>query len=258
MNWKSQGEDLLMMLLWGTEKLMFPTMRNLFESLDAWEHRHRLDSRVRRLEQRQLLKRERRAGEIVWRLTARGRLAALGGRDPEAHWRRAWDGQWRMMIFDLPVSRQKTRVALLRWLRANGFGYLQNSVWIHPDPVAELTEALKDFREDVESLTLMEAHCCAGYFDAAIVRGAWDLPEINRRYAAYLPVATTEFRRLSGRRPRDGALGHWLRRERLAWEHAVSIDPLLPRVLLPSDYQGQRAWQARQSAFSALATRLAG
>lgn len=255
MNWRAQGDDFLMLLLWGTEKLVFPTWQNLFEPYEGWEHRHAFGQLVRRLEQRQLLKRDQQAGKAVYRLTERGRLAALGGRVPEQRWGRIWDGRWRMIIFDLPVSQQKVRVQLLRWLRANGFGYLQNSVWIHPDPLAELTTALKDFRDDVESLTVMESYCCAGYSNDAIVRGAWDFPEINRRYRAYLNVVA-EHRQFHTSHPSPALFSAWLRRERFAWRDAVQLDPLLPRVLLPADYQGQRAWQARQTAFAAVAKHL--
>lgn len=250
MNLKVQAEDWLMVLLWGAEKLMTPTLRSLFEPFEAWEYRHRFRRQFRQLEQRQMVKRERRAGQIIYRLTERGRLVALGGRDPNAHWQRPWDGQWRMILFDLPVGCQAVRVQLLRWLRQNGFGYLQNSVWIHPHPLTKLSAALREFRDDVESLTVMESHCCAGYSNAAIVQGAWDFPEINRRYQAYLSIATTDLRRLCARQPAASALATWLHRERTAWKHALSLDPLLPSELLPSDYLGRRAWQARQVAFA--------
>ena len=37
----------------------------------------------------------------------------------------------------------------------------------------------------------------------------------------------------------------WAAAEREAWRNAVTIDPLLPGRILPSDYLGQQAWRLR-------------
>jgi DNA-binding transcriptional regulator PaaX len=44
----------------------------------------------------------------------------------------------------------------------------------------------------------------------------------------------------------------WLADERTAWMEAITCDPLLPEVLLPRDYLGQRAVRERQITFSIL------
>ena len=40
-----------------------------------------------------------------------------------------------MVVFDLPEAKNKLRVRLRRFLQEQHFGYLQNSVWITPDPL---------------------------------------------------------------------------------------------------------------------------
>ncbi len=237
-----RAESVLNLVLWGAGKLIVPTWHNLFESYEGWEYRTRLRHQLRRLENQQLLQRERQAQGIVYCVTESGRLAACGGRDPGARWDRPWDGCWRMILFDLPAGHQRVRFRLWRWLRENHFGYLQNSVWICPDPIPRVMEALKPYRDDVESFTVMEARCSAGVSDRSIVDGAWDFPEINRRYQGY--IATV---RVVGSRE-GGGLASWLRREREAWSYAVSADPLLPRSLLPKGYLGIEAWRARARA----------
>jgi len=245
--WSEQAMEFLEVMLWGMEKLFCPTLQTLNESFEGWQWRHGWQRQAHRLEEKELLRREQRAGQIVLQLTEQGRLAACGGRDPEARWQRRWDGLWRMIIFDLPGRQQHVRQRLLRWLRQNGFGYLQNSVWIHPDPLTTLTEALEEFRDDVESLTVMESHCCYGYSDAAIVRGAWDFEEINKRYETHLSQANAELRKPLPSRRNVEELRQRLRHERIAWANAAALDPFLPQILLPSDYLGQRAWQAHRS-----------
>ena len=45
-----------------------------------------------------------------------------------------WDGKWRFVLFDIPVSHTKARDALRFRLRALGFFQYQKSVWVYPYP----------------------------------------------------------------------------------------------------------------------------
>ena len=137
------------LLLWSAEQLTRPTFRNLTESFEGWAYRSGFLREISRLEKQQLL--ERRAGmHRVYRLTQEGRLRALGGRDPQVQWSRPWDGQWRLVCFDLPTTQNHQRRKLQRYLRRNGFGYLQKSVWITPDPLQDEARLLAATKADVE------------------------------------------------------------------------------------------------------------
>ncbi len=250
---RAVAEEVLLMLLWAGDKLTRPTLTNLTESYETWEWRNGLRRQLPRMEQRQLLAREQRGNDLVFQLTQLGRLEALGGKDVVTRWERSWDGRWRQVLFDLPVRQTPVRMRLWRWLRENGFGYLQQSVWIHPDPVGEVLAALREFQDDVESFVVMEARCCAGYENEAIVAGAWDLAEINKRYEGYLRTVSLSTREMARLRAEPAMLARWLRTERQAWRYALAVDPLLPRVLWPSNYQGQAAWEARCHCYRALA-----
>jgi len=234
------------MLLWTCETISRPTFRNLTESFEGWAYRNGFLRQLHRLEGQHLLERQPKGpGDRLHRLTQRGRLHALGGRDPVAQWKRKWDGRWRLVLFDVPESRRAVRDKLRRYLHMRGFGYLQNSVWVTPDPVSEERALLAGGPVNVESLILLEARPCAGETNAEIVAGAWDFAKINRRYAAH--------RQVLARRPRGhleskaaAAMFHrWLREERLAWLNAIELDPLLPLSLLPFEYAGTNAWRDR-------------
>jgi phenylacetic acid degradation operon negative regulatory protein len=179
--------------------------------------------------------------ERVVRLTASGRLVALGGRDPEACWRRAWDGTWRLALFDIPEERLALRARLRRRLCALGFGYLQNSVWVSPDTAEALSAAMRDSRTNVESFMLMEARPGGGETDAEIVEGGWDFPRINHNYEVHLSVLSDVPRRGAALETRR----NWFATEWKAWERAMRSDPLLPEVLLPKRYLGREAWERR-------------
>lgn len=46
------------------------------------------------------------------------------------------------MLFDVPTGQNAHRERLRLYLRIKGFDYLQNSVWISPDPLAQEREIL--------------------------------------------------------------------------------------------------------------------
>jgi DNA-binding transcriptional regulator PaaX len=243
---RAKTEELLYLLLWTAETLIRPTWRNMTESFEGWAYRNGLLRQLQRLEQKQWLERESGpAGDRWHRLTESGRLQALGGRDPEACWRRRWDGRWRLFLFDVPETRSNARNQLRTYLKNHGFGYLQHSVWITPDPVSEHRALLEAGPVDVESFLGLEARPCASESDAQIVAGAWDFADINKRYARHQEILA---RHPAGQVDTDVAgrtFLRWLRDEREAWMDALRHDPLLPSPLLPDAYAGQLAWRNR-------------
>ena len=244
-----QTNEFLNLLLWSGDLLARPTFRNLTDSYECWAYRRGLLQRLSRLEQQQIIERGDPTPDArMYRLTTQGRLQALGGRDPEQRWARVWDGQWRLVLWDVPMDRNAQREKLRRRLRNRGFGWLQNSVWITPDPLTEEAELLRDAKPNVESLLLLEARPCAGETDAEIVAGAWDFARINRRYEQYAKVL--EQRPLGNLHDETTAKAfqRWAAAEREAWINAVTHDPLLPARLLPTGYLGQDIWRRRHAA----------
>src|SRR5262245_55011078 len=107
---QAKTEELLYMLLWGCEAMARPTWRNVTESFEGWAYRKGLVRQLQRLERQNFVEQSRSPkGDRVYRLTERGRLHALHGRDPEAGWQRRWDGRWRLVLFDVSESRRTTR-----------------------------------------------------------------------------------------------------------------------------------------------------
>jgi DNA-binding transcriptional regulator PaaX len=56
---------------------------------------------------------------------------------------RKWDGKWRVLIFDIPERRRRSRDTIRMRLRASGFLRAQDSVWIYPYPCEEFVALLK-------------------------------------------------------------------------------------------------------------------
>lgn len=243
---KARTEELLYLLLWSLDAVTRPTFRNLNASFEEWAYRKGFFRQIASLERRKFI--ERRSiskRDRVYRLSTVGRLHALGGRDPEERWNRKWDGRWRVILFDVPTSKNAQRERLRRYLRGRGFGYLQNSVWVTPDSVEEERAVLIGGKIDVESLIFLEARPCAGESNEEIVAGAWDFERINRGYSRYLKILDERVTGCLAAASAARELLNWGRKEREAWLGAVKHDPLLPEGLLPAGYLGRKAWQKR-------------
>lgn len=239
-------EEFLNLLLWSADMLMRPTFRNLTDSYESWAYRNGLMRQSASLEKDHWLERDPDSpDERLYRLTWQGRLHALGGRDPQARWSREWDGRWRLVVFDVPTAHNTHRTRLRRYLREKGFGYLQKSVWITPDPLEEERQILVGAKINVESLLLLEARPCAGESDAEIVTGGWDFEGINRRYARHLKILEERPGTALRNDAAAKALLRWAAAEREAWLDSVRNDPLLPAKILPLNYPGQQSWRRR-------------
>ena len=182
----------------------------------------------------------------VWRLTAKGRDAVFGGRDPERLWNRAWDGRWRCVFFDLPRKRNADRSLLRRALRARGFGCMQGSVWITPDPLNEVSHLKGDVF--AKSLVFFEGRPCGGESDEDLVAAAWHWTAIDSRYQSL--EGFLESRPTTGGCEVEGAWTSWTRREFALWLDLARLDPFLPRHLCPDGYRGFDVWRLRQKVYS--------
>ena len=69
-----------------------------------------------------------------------------------------WDGNWRMVIFDIPERIKKVREALRMHLRNLGFYELQKSVFIYPLPCAEEINQIIDFYDISEYVRILMVH----------------------------------------------------------------------------------------------------
>jgi DNA-binding transcriptional regulator PaaX len=242
----NRTEEFLNFLLWSAEMFSRPTFRNLTGSYEEWAYHNGLMRQAVRLERKGLIESDRAASkDRLYRLTANGHLHVLGGRDPEAKWARPWDGQWRIFLFDVPMSQNAYRARLRRFLHIKGYGCLQKSVWVSPDDMEEQKEILREGEINVESLLLLTARPSAGETDDEIVAGAWDFEKINRGYERYLEILKQKPAGAVADEGTAKALLRWANSERESWLESVGRDPLLPERLLPKNYLGQKAWRER-------------
>lgn len=89
---------------------------------------------VHDLEKRGILEISRKHGDTFIRLTQKGELQALL-KFARLDNVKAWDGKWRLIIFDIPEQARDKRNQLRALLKKEGFVKLQASVFISARPL---------------------------------------------------------------------------------------------------------------------------
>lgn len=90
---------------------------------------------IRRLYQSQVIRcLENSDGTVMLELTSEGRKRVLRYQPEKMKIKKPakWDGMWRLVIFDIPESLKRERMALAGMLRRLDFYPIQRSVFIHP------------------------------------------------------------------------------------------------------------------------------
>ena len=120
--------------------------RTLGRSLRAVESKIERNTRVvQSLLRKGLVKIDKKKESFALRLTDQGRKEIqshieLAPRDAK----RAWDGLWRIVLFDISETERAQRDALRYRLEKVGFLKIQDSAWIFPFPCGDLVESLKE------------------------------------------------------------------------------------------------------------------
>jgi len=144
-----------------------------------------------------------------------------------------WDGRWLLVTARIPESSRRSRHAVRSRLSWAGFGSLGAGLWIspHPEREAEAVQVLRDAGVAQDAHVFVATRC--GLADVRVmVAAAWDLAAIEEQYERFID----DF----GSRPRGDVLARQVELVH-AWRRFPSIDPVLPRELLPARWSGLTA-----------------
>ena len=246
--------DILDLFCWGIDKLTRPTLRNLLAGYEEYAHRRQSTQVLLRLEQAMLISRSGKKSATTFCITSKGWECAQVC-NPKRSWNHSWDGAWRVIVFDVPEVRRKERKFLWQALRSRKLGLLQRSVWIWPHDLTQiLCEIIqvKGLPENFCGFTASELFLCT---HAEVVATAWNWEEIARRHQTYLTHMTANRATLQ-KATTLAALAWVARLEHQAFAFAFSLDPLLPRPLLPDGYLGCETWKRHVQFRDLLRTKL--
>ena len=144
-----------------------------------------------------------------------------------------WDGRWLLVSVRIPESDRRVRHVVRTRLTWAGFGSLGAGLWISPhlSREAEATSVLRE--AGVADGAHMFAATRTGVADERVmVAAAWDLAAVEEQYEQFI----AEFR---ARVPGDVLARHIELVH--AWRRFPSVDPALPRELLPPRWSGLAA-----------------
>lgn len=115
-----------------------------YESLNYFREKRKrnLHAALSRLLTKKLVAVEERAREKSFALTERG-LDVLFSQFPKLKYGRgAWDGFWRLVVYDIAEAEKVLRDRLRKELKHFGFKFVQKSVWLCPFAVEEELEKI--------------------------------------------------------------------------------------------------------------------
>ncbi|MEH0433213.1 PaaX family transcriptional regulator C-terminal domain-containing protein [Streptomyces stelliscabiei] len=201
---------------------------------------------VFRLKKRGWLESESRGGMRGYTLTPTALEALAAGDEIIWHARQPADlgDGWCFVNFSVPESARALRHQLTAHLTSLGFGNIGSAVWIAPArmlPAAQRAIAELDL---TEQCAVFVGDYVAGQNLTAMVRGGWDLDEIDRRYREFIGEYDGEADLLGEAAVIDGqhafvtylaVIDHW---RKLPFR-----DPGLPREVLAEDWSGPAAVQ---------------
>jgi len=172
--------------------------------------------------------------DATWRLLDDGRTRIFGRATGP------WDGQWTMVVYQVPETERGAREHLRKRLSWFGFGPLAPSIWISPhDRAAQIRAEFQDYQP--ARLDVLRARSGGAAADRDMAGRAWDLESLDRDYTALL--ANYRPRLATYRRGALHGLDALVERMTLVndYRHFPFRDPDLPPELLPEGWAGRAA-----------------
>lgn len=232
--------DELITLLAGTAELFLSRGASALYG-HCYPNSRAYNAAVTRLQKRGLVSARKTDGSLPsLKLTQEGETGLPAYYHPHTHWNKSWNKWWYVLMFDVPERERPYRDTLRRFLKKMRFGCLQKSVWVTPVDIRPEYADL-DLAAAVDSVAfLFEARTVLGHGNQSVVQEAWNFDRINRVHELYIHFANENLTLLDSETPSDSSVMQLLRMNNLAYAQAMSIDPLLPKELLPKDYEGMR------------------
>jgi phenylacetic acid degradation operon negative regulatory protein len=181
-------------------------------------------------------------------LLSEGRRQTFWFRHPP----RRWDGEWTMVWYAIPEQHLLARRRFSRRLGFLGFSALHDGTWLAPYDRSEETRAAVEDLGLLDYVVVFVGAPPAWLGQSAMLRHAWDLEDVARRYSAVIEefgryASAAERERL---RPRDAFTVRTFLIE--AIRQVAPLDPKIPDTELGMDWDRGRAIELFNEVESAL------
>lgn len=164
---------------------------------------------------------------------------------------RPWDGIWSVIVFSAPEGDRALREAIRARMRWLGYAPLEDAAWVSPR--ARPGVAVEELqRLGVPGVTVLTATVPTLGTGLRQPQEAWDLESSSGAYLAFIDDAQQLAQDLDAAVITPAQALVLRTRFADAWIELASLDPDLPRELLPTDWPRVRARAAFVGAHEAL------
>lgn len=182
-----------------------------------------------------LIERVIKNGQPFFRLTGRGKNKLIRDFPLFRFQEEKWDGFFTVLFFDIREIERIVRDLLRRDLKTLTFAMAQRSVYVTShNIVSDLEEYLK-FTGLFPKVLVFRSKRIFGGDEKAWARKLWKLDKLNRLYKSIL----TDWKKVEKKKGEEKKEG--IRSLKNKFLQAITIDPCLPRELLPNDWAGFKA-----------------
>lgn len=175
-------------------------------------------------------------GRPNFRLTGTGRKHLMMLKPVLKQVDQAWDGFWRVLIFDVAEKQRRLRDLLRRQLIKMDFGCLQNSTYISPYDYSKEFLSYLDLKALGSRVYLLESK--QKYLGEAkkLAEKVWGIEAIANRYNQVIDRLVTRFGIKESVKREE-----FLKKVYRDYLETLILDPMLPPDLLPADWPIEKA-----------------
>lgn len=148
-----------------------------------------------------------------------------------------WDGQWTIVMYDIPDLKVNARNYFRFKLKKLGFGSPQESIYVSPLSLSEPVREMVVGEKLTEFVWVTQARRILGMTSQEIVERAWPVKSINHLYEKLLEILPKV---KNNHRQKKLLLAQW----RKLFLSVDAADPYLPMDLLPEDWLGEKCKRA--------------
>lgn len=143
--------------------------------------------------------------------------------------KRKWDGNWYLVIFDIPETLHRKRDILREKLKGLGFGQLQQSVWISPLNYLNLLEKIVFDLQLGFYVIFSQTNKLGRENSQELAERIWKLKKLNMSYQKFIS---------DWEGTKDKTEKTFLQ---MRYLQILAKDPQLPKELLSTEWIGERA-----------------
>lgn len=169
----------------------------------------------------------------------------------------SWDGQWRVLMYNIPEEKRNIRDELRKELVWSGFGTMAASCWISPNNLDKELYAIIE-KYDIEPyIHFFLANYDGPQKDKSLIEECWDMEVINQKYqqfiTTYSAACVVAKDKLKNKEMTEAEC--FVERTKLVHEYRkfLFVDPGLPEELLPEEWLGTQASNLFQDYYKTLA-----